>query len=48
MEFDGDAVAADIREFLSLPIPRDMWEKSKYFQDREFVDFVETSLADKS
>lgn len=45
MEFDGDAVSADIREFLSLPIPKEMWKKSKYFQDREFVDFVDSSLA---
>jgi hypothetical protein len=45
MEFDGDAVSADIREFLSLPIPREMWKKSKQFQDRDFVDFVESSLA---
>lgn len=41
MEFDGDAVAADIREFLALPIPHAMWEKSKTFQDRDFVEFVE-------
>ena len=48
MEFDGDAVSADIREFLSLPIPREMWKKSKQFQDRDFVDFVESSLANNS
>lgn len=44
MQFDDDAVAADIREMFVLPIPRAVWERSKVFQDREFVDFVERSM----
>lgn len=44
MEFDDDAVAADIRQFFAHPIPRAMWEKSKMYQDPEFVSFVESSL----
>lgn len=48
MEFNGDAVAADIRQFFALPIPRAMWEKSKMFQDQDFVDFVESSMVQKS
>ena len=41
MQFDDDAVAADIRQFFNRPIPHTVWERSKVFQDREFVDFVE-------
>ncbi len=41
MEFDDDAVAADIRDFFQLPIPRSVWEKSKTYQGRDFVAFVE-------
>ena len=44
MQFDDDAVAADIRQFLSRAIPREVWEKSKVFQDSDFVQFVERCL----
>ena len=44
MDFDDDAVAADIRQFFAHPIPREMWKKSKVYQDSEFVSFVERSL----
>jgi len=44
MQFDDDAVAADIREFLNRPIPRSVWERSKVFQDADFVGFVERSI----
>lgn len=44
MEFDDDAVAADIRQFFTNPIPRAMWEKSKRYQDPAFVSFVEKSM----
>ena len=37
------AVARDIRWFFSRPIPRSVWEKSKAFQDADFVRFVEDS-----
>jgi hypothetical protein len=42
MEFSDDAVAADIRWFFARPIPRLAWERSKQFQDPEFVSFVES------
>ena len=44
MQFDDDAVAADIRQFFNRPIPRTVWERSKVFQDRKFVEFVERSI----
>jgi hypothetical protein len=44
MEFDDDAAAADIRQFFAQPIPRLVWEKSKIYQDRDFVEFVEASF----
>jgi hypothetical protein len=31
----------DIRDFLTLPIPKSVWEKIKPFQDGDFVAFVE-------
>lgn len=33
----------DIREFVSLPIPNVVWQKMKPFQDKDFVDFVESA-----
>ena len=44
MQFDDDAVAAHIRQFLNRPIPRSVWELSKVFQDRKFVAFVERCI----
>jgi hypothetical protein len=44
MQFDDDAVSADIRQFLNRSIPRAVWEKSKVFQDADFVRFVERAL----
>ena len=44
MQFDDDAVAADIRQFFNRPIPHTVWERSKVFQDREFVEFVESCI----
>ena len=44
MQFDDDAVAADIRQFFNRPIPRSVWERSKVFQDADFVAFVERSI----
>jgi hypothetical protein len=38
----------DIREFLSLPIPRAVWEKIKPFQDDDFIAFIEKSLNSES
>ena len=44
MEFDDDAVAADVRQFFAHPIPREMWAKSKIYQDRDFVAFVDSNI----
>ena len=45
IQFDDDAVAADIRQFFNRPIPRMVWGRSKIFQDREFVEFIESCIA---
>jgi hypothetical protein len=37
----------DIRDFFALPIPKAIWEKIKPFQDRDFVMFVESCLAER-
>lgn len=34
----------DIGEFFSLPIPRMIWMKVKHLHDRDFVEFVESSM----
>jgi hypothetical protein len=36
----------DIRDFLTLPIPKYIWDKIKPFQDRDFVAFVESCLTE--
>jgi hypothetical protein len=38
------ALCRDIRWFLSLPIPNEVWIHSKKFQDDDFSSFVEESL----
>jgi len=48
MQFDDDAVASDITELFVLPIPRAVWERSKAFQDKDFVAFVESCLNPRS
>ena len=37
----------DIRDFLTLPIPKSVWGKIKPFQDQDFVTFVENCLTGK-
>ena len=37
-------LAADMRGFFSLPLPRVVWEKTKNFRNRQFVRFVERAL----
>lgn len=44
MEFDDDDMAADIRQFFAHPIPRQIWEGAKKFQDLAFTRFVESNL----
>jgi hypothetical protein len=43
-DLDDDAVSADIRQFFSHPVTREVWEKSKSFQDRAFASFVDASI----
>lgn len=38
-------LAADIRQFFSLPIPQAVWKKARAVQDRNFVAFVEGAIA---
>ncbi|MDR3562666.1 MAG: hypothetical protein P4N59_14695 [Negativicutes bacterium] len=37
-------VQSDIRYFLSLPVPKAVWEMIKPFQDPEFIELVENAL----
>ena len=39
-----EGLQRDIREFYSLPIPSQVWERMKVFQDRDFVSFVDDAL----
>ena len=40
VEFNG--LRRDVESFISLPIPRAVWEKTKVFQNEDFVNFVES------
>jgi hypothetical protein len=40
-----EGVTQDVRWLLSLPIPRQMWEKLKPLQNDDFVAFIEACLA---
>jgi len=37
-----EGLRRDIAQFLSLPIPREVWEKIKVLQNDDFVAFVES------
>lgn len=37
-----EGLRRDVSQFLSLPIPRTIWEKSKLVQNDDFVAFVES------
>ena len=37
-----EGLRRDLAEFLSLPIPREIWEKIKVLQNDDFVAFVES------
>ena len=47
MEFDDDMLGADIRQFFARPIPRAIWELTRDYQERDFVEFIERHLAAK-
>lgn len=40
-----EGLDADICSFLALPIPREVWERTRDLRDRRFVEFVEGALA---
>jgi hypothetical protein len=37
-----DGLRRDVAQFLSLPIPSEVWEKIKFTQNEDFVAFVES------
>jgi len=37
-----EGLRRDVSQFLSLPIPREVWEKIKFVQNDDFVAFVES------
>ena len=39
-----EGLRSDIREFYSLPIPREIWKRWKTLQDLDFIAFVEKCL----
>lgn len=39
-----EGLSSDVRDFFSSPVPKAVWEKLKPFQDREYVNFIETML----
>jgi len=42
-----EKLSRDMRDFLKLPIPRNVWEEMRPVQDDKFVAFVERSLERK-
>jgi hypothetical protein len=42
VELEG--LRRDIRHFLNLPIPREVWRKASPFQNRDFVTFAQDAL----
>jgi hypothetical protein len=42
MLISNEGLRRDVSEFLSLPIPRSVWEKSKVVQNDDFAAFVES------
>lgn len=44
MYFQEDGLRLDVKEFFSLPIPKRVWQKSCRYQDRDFVEFVDSCL----
>ena len=45
MDFDDDALSADVHQFFNRPIPKTVWNEFKAYQDHDFVKFVESTLA---
>jgi len=44
-QFDSfEGIENDIRRYLSFPLPNQVWEEVKIFQDREFVAYIDEIL----
>ena len=41
-----DELAVDAKWFFTLPLPHAVWEKTKEFKNREFVQFVDRAIED--
>lgn len=39
-----EGLRRDIAQFFSLPIPNSVWQKTKQFQNEDFVEFIESIL----
>lgn len=48
MYFYNAGLAADVRQFFSTPIPGAVWEAMKYYQEPDFVRFIEVQLWQRS
>jgi len=44
MDFSDDALATDIRHFFAHPITQHVWQRSKLYQNPDFVAFVEAHM----
>lgn len=44
MYLQEEGLRLDIKQFFSLPVPNAVWEKSKLYQDRDFVEFVKSCM----
>src|SRR5260221_11051891 len=42
--FQEEGLRLDVKEFFSLPIPKLIWQKSRVYQDHDFVAFVESCM----
>jgi hypothetical protein len=47
VSIEMEGLCADVRAFFMLPIPHALWPESKPLQNRDFVAFVESCLAEK-
>src|SRR6266536_387205 len=42
-----EGLRADVHDFFAKPIPRQVWEDSKRYQNQRFIAFVESCIHDK-
>ncbi len=43
-----EGLRTDLREFYSLPIPKEMWRRLKPLQDRDFIRFLEGTFPNRT